>query len=124
MQQSPTQAVPAVALVACLTGAASADVIVGWTFPQSFSSTSTYANGSWYAPPPYGNPMDQDNADQGMNASTGRLYGFYGGSGTRTFSSGPGNGSQYGFHMSNFTEESGFQVEFSTIGAGNSPLSL
>jgi hypothetical protein len=121
MSLNRLSAVAAVA-AAALAGAASADLVVGWTMPTAFpTGTGNVPTGTSYVPPMLAGEA-AGTADQGANRLLGSEIRSVHALAAATYTSPAGNGNQYSFSSNNWSPNDYYQISFSA--SGYSSLSL
>ena len=94
-------------------GAASADIVVGWTINTAFpTGTGNVPTGTTYSPP---NPAGAGLAETGANIAGSNLRSVHA-LAAATYTSPSGNGSQYAFSSNNWSPDDFYEVSFSAVG--------
>jgi hypothetical protein len=94
-------------------GAASADIVVGWTINTAFpTGAGNVPTGTTYTPP---NPAGAGLAETGANIAGSQLRAVKS-LAASTYTSPAGNGSQYAFSSNNWTTGDAYEVRFSAVG--------
>jgi len=98
---------------AAVAGAASADIVVGWTINTAFpSGAGNVPTGTTYSPP---NPAGAGLAETGANIAGSNLRSVHA-LAAATYTSPAGNGSQHSFSSNNWSPNDFYEVRFSAVG--------
>ena len=94
-------------------GAASADIVVGWTINTAFpTGAGNVPTGTTYSPP---NPAGAGLAETGANIAGSNLRSVHA-LAAATYTAPAGNGSQYAFSSNNWSPDDFYEVSFSAVG--------